>query len=228
MLDRVTPTHGLSKEAACVRDTFLHALATSDARKVPYPHWLMQGMLPPAAATKLANLPVPAPVAMTHDGRRESNNSKRIYFTQSNQARFPVCADIAAAFEDPVTRATLSAATGAKLADANLRIEYCQDTGDFWLEPHTDISVKKFTMLIYLSHDPALQHCGTDVYETTAEHKFVYSAPYAFNGGLVFIPSSETWHGFRRRNIPGVRKSIIVNYVSSDWKDVWELCKATG
>ena len=38
-----------------------------------------------------------------------------------------------------------------------LRIEFAQDIDGFWLEPHTDLGVKVFTMLLYLSKDPSHQ-----------------------------------------------------------------------
>ena len=95
--------------------------------------------------------------------------------------------------------------------------------GDFWLEPHTDIPAKRFTMLIYLSDDPALENCGTDIYDATRDHVLVHTATYKFNGGLIFVPGSDTWHGFSRREIKGNRKSLIINYVGSEWRDKWEL-----
>lgn len=83
-------------------------------------------------------------------------------------------------------------ATGTDLCTGRLRIEYCIDTDGFWLEPHIDISVKLFTMLVYLSQDPALRDAGTDVYDATPEHNLVVSAPHAANAGLIFIPGKDT------------------------------------
>ncbi len=206
-----------------IKKAFFAAMSASDAHRIPYPHWLLQGALPEQTARQLANLPFPAPDTMEHDGRRETNNAKRVYFTPENQKKFEVCASFVTAFDHPEMRETLKRETGAALDDALLRVEYCQDTGSFWLEPHTDIAVKKFTMLIYLSDDPALANCGTDVYDSSPEHNLVHTAPYGFNGGLIFVPASDTWHGFHRRTIDGIRKSLIINYVAPDWRDRWEL-----
>jgi len=49
------------------------------------------------------------------------------------------------------------------LTGTSLRIEYCQDCEGFWLSPHTDIGVKKFTMQIYLSNEPGSRDWGTDL-----------------------------------------------------------------
>jgi hypothetical protein len=35
---------------------------------------------------------------------------------------------------------------------------------------------------------------------------------------MIFVPSNITYHGFEPRQINGVRKSIIVNYVTNDWR----------
>jgi hypothetical protein len=108
--------------------------------------------------------------------------------------------------------------TGRDLGEGSLRIEYCQDVDGFWLEPHLDLGVKMFTMLIYLSGEPELLDAGTDIYDASPEHKLVATAAYEKNKGLIFIPGTDTWHGFSKRPIRGVRRSIIVNWVTSEWR----------
>ena len=78
-------------------------------------------------------------------------------------------------------------------------------------------------MLVYLSGEPELRDAGTDIYDASPEHKLVGTAPYERNKGLIFIPGTDTWHGFTKRPIHGVRKSIIINYVSPEWRAVEEL-----
>jgi len=48
-------------------------------------------------------------------------------------------------------------------------------------------------------------------------------APAGFNSGFIFVPSDKTWHGFEKRPINGVRKSLIINYVTQDWRSREEL-----
>ena len=60
--------------------------------------------------------------------------------------------------------ALLADTFGGPLDDTFVRIEYAQDTDGFWLKPHTDIGVKMFTMLIYMSDDPRHADLGTDIY----------------------------------------------------------------
>ena len=60
--------------------------------------------------------------------------------------------------------------TGANLTAGRLRIEYCQDVDGFWLEPHVDIPVKLFTMLVYLTDAPELHDAGTDIDDANPVH----------------------------------------------------------
>jgi hypothetical protein len=64
-------------------------------------------------------------------------------------------------------------------------------------EPHSDIGVKLFTMLIYLSDDPGSEAWGTDLLD--GPEKRVLTTPYQRNFGFIFIPSENSWHGFHRR-----------------------------
>jgi hypothetical protein len=198
-------------------------LASARHVRHPFDHWLLENALPEGFCDAITSLPFSPPENAKFDGRRETNNDLRVFFNPEAQQRFAVCRDVVAGFEAPAVRASIEEATGTDLSDGHLRIEYCQDGEGFWLEPHTDIAVKKFTMLIYLSDDPGLALAGTDLHEGPPDFKFVGSAPYGKNKGLIFIPGKNTWHGVGHNPVKGVRKSIIVNYVTPDWRDSWEL-----
>jgi len=205
---------------------FLFSLAHAEYRSWPYSYWLLKNTLPPKVCTAIANLPYPAPAEASFDGRRETNNSTRVFFSPPVQQTYAVCREAVSAFQNPGVISAIEEATGATLENSRLRIEYCQDADGFWLEPHVDIPVKKFTILVYLSDDARLRDAGTDVYEESPEHRTVATAPYEFNAGMIFIPGKNTWHGFRKRPIRAIRairKSIIVNYVSPEWRAMAEL-----
>jgi hypothetical protein len=201
----------------------LDCLQHSNHVQSPYDYWLLHDVFPAKMVRELALLPFAAPSNPVFNGRRESNNSTRVYFTPENQKRYPVCQTAVDMFSNPDVIKALELKTRTDLSKGHLRIEYCQDVDGFWLEPHLDISVKLFTMLVYLSDDPLLFDAGTDVYDDTPQHKLVASAPYEQNAGLIFIPGKNTWHGFSKRPIHGLRKSIIINYVSPEWLAKGEL-----
>ena len=115
----------------------------------------------------------------------------------------------------------IEARCGTSLAGTNLRIEYAQDSAGFWLEPHTDIGVKALTMFIYLDDGDEDRDWGTDLYSD--RHTPTKRLPFVDNTGVFFIPGDETWHGFLPRRIDGVRRSLIVNFVTSEWRNRREL-----
>jgi len=206
-----------SPVAAC----FLDCLDRSQRADVPYPHWLLSAALPESACAGIVALPVAPPSITDTLGRRETHNGTRQFFGTAEQARHPVCAAVAAALQHEAVTGRLQALCGIALGGSFLRVEYCQDTDGFWLEPHTDIGAKRFTMLIYLSEEPGSEAWGTDLLD--GPDRFVRSVPYRYNTGMIFIPGPNTWHGFRRRPINGVRRSLIVNYVNPDWRSRHEL-----
>jgi hypothetical protein len=72
-------------------------------------------------------------------------------------------------------------------------------------------------------HEPSLRLAGTDIHEGPPDFNYVTTAPYSKNLGVIFIPSKNSWHGVGHHQIQGLRKSIIINYVSSEWRDMFEL-----
>ncbi len=188
------------------------------ARRVatPYPHAFLNELFPAAVAQALNDLPFNAPALGGVSGKRELHNDTRSYFDAAAMARFPVMAQTAQALQSPGTIATLEDVFGAPLAGTYLRLEYAQDIDGFWLEPHTDLGVKKFTCLIYLSGLEGHETLGTDIY---SDHDTHYGrSPFVPNSAMVFVPGTNTWHGFEKRPIKGVRKSVILNYVTNDWR----------
>ena len=204
-------------------DGLLTALAQGRHVGSPFDYWMFEDMLPAEVVGQIAALPFAPPPGSGFNGRRETNNSARSYFSPANQSLNPAVRRTVELFADPVVVDSFSRLTGADLSRGRLRIEYCQDVDGFWLEPHVDIPAKLMTLLVYLSDDPRLADAGTDVYDASPEHRPVARSPYRPGAGLLFVPGKDTWHGFTPRPIAGVRKSIIVNYVSPDWRSVEEL-----
>src|SRR6185437_8560747 len=87
-------------------------------------------------------------------GKRELHNDTRRYFDSEGMAQFPVMRAVAEVMQSPEVVRAIAEAFDAPIDDTFLRLEYAQDVDGFWLEPHTDLGVKKFTGLIYLSQGP--------------------------------------------------------------------------
>lgn len=200
---------------------FHASVAKSQRQSEPFTHWRLSDVMPMATVAALRALPLKPQETGGVSGAREIHNATRNYFDQANVKKFPACADLAGVFQAPEVAATLGAAYGTNLKGTYLRIEYAADTDGFWLEPHTDLGVKKFTFLYFISDEIEHDDLGTDLYRAKDSH--YGRQPFIPNTGLIFIPSSNTWHGFEKRPIHGVRLSVIVNYVSQDWRERQQL-----
>ncbi|ACI51747.1 conserved hypothetical protein [Gluconacetobacter diazotrophicus PA1 5] len=198
------------------------SLRTAQHGTRPFAHWILADVLPPPVQAALLAWD---PGAETHGGdtggRREARNGRRVFVTPANRRQQPGLDMLADMFDAPSTRAAITACCGAHLAGTALRLELCLDTDGFWLESHTDIGAKKLTLLVSLSTDAGAADWGTDL--MTADGRAVGRASGAFNSGLLFVPGTDTWHGFVRRPIHGLRRSLIVNFVGPEWRATEEL-----
>ena len=206
----------MTASTTAVVQSLLASIDSSTREDKPYRHWNLSRCLPTDVAAQVIALPFEAPSLDGVSGKRELHNNTRKYFDAENQGRFNSVRAVSEAFQDARVLERVQGHFGTRLAGSYLRIEYAQDIDGFWLEPHTDLGVKLFTMLIYLSTDPGHKDLGTDIYD--AEKRHVGRSPFVSNSALVFVPAGNTYHGFERRPIQGVRKSLIVNYVTNEWR----------
>lgn len=206
----------MSSSADDIVRTFLKSVDESESADTPYRHWLLRGCLPEETLDEIVALPFAAPDLGGVSGKREIHNATRTYFDVDNRDRFPAVRAFADAFQHPRVTDHIERTFGTDLEGSLLRIEFAQDTDGFWLEPHTDLGVKLFTMLLYVSKDESHHDLGTDIYDENKQR--VGRSPFAPNAAMVFVPSDITYHGFEPRPIDGVRKSIIVNYVTDAWR----------
>jgi hypothetical protein len=209
----VTPRAEL---AQAVGTQLVTAFAQATHSSDPYSHWRVDEVFPAGLPQVLRGLSFPAPRIGGVSGKRECHNDQRHYFNAANNARFEVCGAVAEAFQSSCVVRAIEAATGVCLSGAYVRLEYAQDVDGFWLEPHTDLGVKRFTMLIYLAEEGQPVDLGTDLYRGPGT--WAKRAPFVDNTALVFVPGADTWHGLERRPIPGVRRSVIMNYVTDEWQ----------
>jgi hypothetical protein len=199
-----------------IKASLRKSVRSAEPHEAPYPHWYIKNVFPQPVYEVLREMPFPVADLGGVSGTREAHNADRVYFSEKNLDDFENCRAAAEAFQDPDIVRLFSDAFGGKLKDSYVRVEYAQDIDGFWLKPHTDLGVKMFTMLIYMSDDPSHADLGTDIYADPDTH--VSRSPFRPNSAMIFIPSDKTWHGFEKRPIHGVRRSIILNYVTNEWR----------
>jgi hypothetical protein len=203
--------------AAHIAAHFAGSLARASRFDEPFVHFFAEEILPPAAIDELADLPIAPPNLDGLSGRREYHNGARVFFNDATAQLFPIFGPVAIALQSAAAIDAIEALCATKLGGTFLRIEYAVDSGGFWLEPHTDLGVKKFTCLISLAEDANESHLGTDIYRP--DKSLYRRIPFLRDAGLIFIPSPQTWHGFAPRPIANQRRSLILNYVASEWRD---------
>ena len=208
--------HGLDPDLQPLLQAMTSSFERCPPEPTPFKHWLLKDMLPETTAQALSVLPFRAPDLHGVSGKRELHNDTRQYFDAANNAKFEACGQLARFFQAPQTVRALQSATGADLSDTNVRIEYAIDSDCFWLQPHTDLGVKRITILYYLPDAADQETMGTDLYSDV--NTWAARAPFLWNAALVFVPSDNTFHGFEKRDIPRWRRSVIINYVTQDWK----------
>jgi hypothetical protein len=206
----------MSASANEVAETLLRSFRTSKEEQSPYRHWFLKDCLPQSTVDEILALPISASDLGGVSGKRELHNATRHYFDVPNRAEYQCAEAVATALQDKRVTSEVEKIFGVNLDGTYLRIEFAQDIDGFWLEPHTDIGVKAFTYLLYMSTDPTHTDLGTDIYDN--DKKWVARSPFASNSAMIFVPSDITYHGFEARKISGVRKSLVINYVTNDWR----------
>lgn len=204
----------------CAPDIAAHfaaRLARAERFDMPFRHYYAEGLLPAAIVEDLVRLPVIPPRLDGLSGRREYHNAARFFCNAAAMQRFPVFDALARALQARAAVAAIETSCETSLAGTFLRIEYAADSDGFWLEPHTDLGVKKFTCLISLAEGELQSSLGTDIY--TSDKQFYRRCPFHRGAALIFIPAHDTWHGFEKRSIEGCRRSLIVNFVGPEWRD---------
>ena len=195
-------------------DLFCTSIEAAKVSTQPYRHLLLTNTFSTQFLDALETLDFPTTDTGGQSGKREYHNDQRHYFSVENRAKEPAIERLAQVFASQTVLQHLHKSTGAVLDGTYVRIEYAQDEDGFWLEPHTDLGVKTITIIISLCDGQ--EHIGTDIF--ASQDSFSHSCPFAKGAGLIFVPSDNTWHGFRQRPIGVTRKSIIMNYVTADWR----------
>ena len=196
------------------------ALKAAERLEAPYRHWRLADTFPAEVVDAINALDVAAPSWEGADGRRAWNN-ERVFVDQEMMAKEPRARALAEALQSAEVLAVIEDMCGTDLTGDYLRIEYCLDSQGFWLEPHTDLGVKRLTLLAYCARDAAASGWGTSIYSDA--ETWAGDMDGSFNNALMFVPADNTWHGFEPREIAGLRRSLIINYVTPEWRARQEL-----
>ncbi len=198
-------------------DHFIRSLRGSEIAHEPYRRWNMTNVFPESICLGILTLPIAPPLIDDCYGVRDRHNEKRTFFTPALQKDFPTCAVFAEAMQRPDVARAFNDVCDVPADGSYLRIEYIQDLDGAWLEPHRDIKEKLFSMVVYLCTGPHAKDWGTDIYDDNK--RWIGRSSAEFNSAVIFIAGPNTWHGFDKRPIIGVRRLMEINYVHPSWRD---------
>ena len=205
-------------------EKFTNAIDNTVWSDEPYRHGMSCDVFPAETVAALQAIDFPIGELGGRSGARELHNDQRHYFNAETMETNPVIKAVSTALHSSAVASKVADTFETEIDGTLLRLEYAQDINGFWLQPHTDLGVKKFTMLIYLSDGDGHDMLGTDIYKD--QETWSKRTPFAPNIALSFKPADATWHGFEQREVKGVRKTLIFNYVTTDWRDREQLAFA--
>jgi hypothetical protein len=209
-------TYPFVPEPEAIAAHFIDAMRASERHENPYLRWGLRDVFPESLCTAILTLPIVPPMLGKTDGTRNSYNLDRTFITPERRHKFPVCENLAQTLQRSDVARQFEETCGIKADGTFVRAEYMQDTDGMWLEPHRDIPEKVFSMVLYLCTGPHAKDWGTDIYD--AQKRWVGRSSAEFNRAAIFKAGPNTWHGFDKRPIIGVRRLMEINYVS-DWRD---------
>ena len=213
-------TYPFAPEPDVIAAHFIKALRAAQRKETPYLTWRLAEVLPEEVCTAILVLPIVPPMLGNTDGTRNTYNDRRTFLTPELRRDFPICQNLAEALQRPDVARQFSETCEIDAEGTFLRTEYMQDTDGAWLEPHRDIPEKVFSMVIYLCTGPEAKNWGTDIYDD--QQRWVGRSEAIFNSATIFKAGPNTWHGFDKRPINGVRRLMEINYVRN-WRDQEQL-----
>lgn len=194
----------------------------AELKTVPYTYWLFENALPEETCKTIISLPIKPAEGYDTQGKRDNHNELRRFLSPQTRGQYPVFDEIAHIFQSTPVIKSLEKLCSVSFAGSYLRIEYCQDSDGFWLEPHMDIKEKLITIQIYLNNGMDADTLGTDIYNADKSHSG--RSPSRLNQGMIFVPKEpNSFHGFEKRKIVETRRSLIINYVTDEWRARHEL-----
>ena len=192
----------------------------------PFKHWEIDDFFESTLIKNILKLDIPTG-PNGYESRDVDDDSERAFITEDFVTKYPDFEDVVDIFTDDNFKSTLEKKYNINLKNyPKLRMEYMQDLDEFYIKPHTDELVKAITIVIYFTDDKRyVDSLGTELY-VNENKEGVKKVPFKPNKGIIFVPDGEsTWHGFSKSNFDIIRRSIIINYVTDEWRDIHQLLK---
>lgn len=149
-------------------------------------------------------------------GKREHNTATRTFVNINSPNE--LC-HVFRKFDERKMRKFFSKLTNVDCSTGRLRVEIINDNAGAYLEEHIDIKEKLITFQIYVNEGD--ENWGTTIYsDWDTEYTTV---PFVVNTGWLTHKNADIIHGVKQHSVTGKRHSVIINYISGNWRDTDQL-----
>lgn len=234
--------HGYDMQQLTIHTVY--RLANTPARLFPFKHFVLEDFLDPDLFRHLRALNTEGLLEQRIRSAEHPEEEKRFVLRMSDpavvaDASMPACvkAMTSLASQGPIVRTLL------RLFEESVsrrfpfvppvisNLDLIEDHQGYQLAPHTDVSQKLVTCLIYLAADDADPMIGTELYALRGGTKrpaeipkrwdrsmFVRAAtaPYRPNTALIFSPGLDTFHGVSRFTREGQVRKLMQFQINID------------
>ena len=196
---------------------FIGVLQRSRRLETPYRRWALTDVFPEALCTAILVLPIAPPMLGATDGTRNTYNARRTFFTPELRAQFPgVRKALSERCSGPTSRASSARRWSSTPTEPSAhrihpghRRRLARAASR---RPREDLLDGRLSL-----HRPARQGLGHRHLRRRQEVGRPLVAPSS-TPPRSSRPGTNTWHGFDKRPIIGVRRLMEINYVR-DWRD---------
>ena len=103
-----------------ISNNFIRSLSKSTVYQYPFRHWVLANSLPPEVLESIVRISVEAPSTEALVGTQRSEFEGRFFFSPNNRFIFPVCDDVARAFQSLKVIQAVEACADIKLKNTQL------------------------------------------------------------------------------------------------------------
>ena len=185
----------------------------------PFPHWILSEVLPDFLVAELCTIELPRRT-VPGDGTR-SGSGTVCFANHRSVANNPQLRRVISIFTDRRLKQDLEKIVKTSLRHCSLRAALYFDQDEVWIQPHTDLDVKRVTLIVLLEHHAPDAPVATELYDGNG--CITTRAPSRNNTALLFKPDLNTFHGVRKRKLLGRRITLVINYVTESWRNKHEL-----
>ena len=165
----------------------------------PWTHWIADNFLTTSCLAEVKG--IRHTVTQTVPGKRR--DSQRLFVDDAVAAQYPELYALYQSLHLGAYRDFFERHTGISYQGLYPRLEVISDIGDFYLEPHHDLTEKRLTALVYTDYE--ILYPGTGLGNGTRVES-------RDNRCFFFVPGPHSLHDYPLTHFDRVRRCLQINY----------------